>query len=308
MLNNSSVQQCICRATYSATLGGWQLPRIHRSVGRSACCSAPGRQAHPDALSGLPHGARGFQILVTVTESEPPTQAALAAHLGIDRTVLTYVLDDLVDAGLLERKIDASDRRVRRLVATAAGAQLLKASEKKVAEAEGKLFAGLTADEQATLRTLLDRAAAQIHQRDPGHDACSAVADILAAAGPGAAEVPRATDWLAGNRCGDRPPVPHAPRPDPAPPVAPPIGGADTPDHRRIVSPQSATFWRAAQPVLRRCCSIRQTRSRENGVSYGRTPTARRIALPKAGATGLYGLSLIDLAPNGPRWSLVSAK
>ena len=132
-----------------------------------------------DALSGLPQGARGFQILVTVTEAEPPTQAALAAHLGIDRTVLTYVLDDLVDAGLLERKIDASDRRVRRLVATTAGRRLLKASEKKVAEAEGKLFAGLTADEQTNLRTLLERAAAQIHHRDPGHDACSVVAEIL---------------------------------------------------------------------------------------------------------------------------------
>jgi len=132
-----------------------------------------------DALSGLPHGARGFQILATVAGSEPPTQAALAAHLGIDRTVLTYVLDDLVDAGLLERKIDGADRRVRRLVTTAAGRKLLRSSERKVAEAEGKLFAGLTAGEQATLRTLLDRAAAQIHQRDPGHDACSAVADIL---------------------------------------------------------------------------------------------------------------------------------
>jgi len=132
-----------------------------------------------DALSGLPHGARGFQILATVAGAEPPTQAALAAHLGIDRTVLTYVLDDLVVAGLLERKIDASDRRVRRLVATAAGRRQLKAAEKKVFEAEGKLFFGLTPDEQTNLRTLLERAAAQIHQRDPGHDACSVVAEVL---------------------------------------------------------------------------------------------------------------------------------
>ncbi|MET0866066.1 MAG: MarR family winged helix-turn-helix transcriptional regulator [Nakamurella sp.] len=141
------------------------------------------------ALSGLPHGARGFQILVTVTESEPPTQAALAAHLGIDRTVLTYVLDDLVEAGLLERKIDASDRRVRRLVATTAGRRLLKTSEKKVAAAELELLEGLTADEQVALRVLLERAAGQIHHREPGHDACSVVADILGE--PPAAE-PRA--------------------------------------------------------------------------------------------------------------------
>ena len=131
------------------------------------------------ALSGLPHGARGFQILDTVAGSEPPTQAALAAHLGIDRTVLTYVLDDLVDAGLLERKIDAADRRVRRLVITATGRKLLRSSERKVAAAEGTLLAGLTADEQASFRKLLELVAGQIHQRDPGHDACSVVANIL---------------------------------------------------------------------------------------------------------------------------------
>src|SRR6476469_1410554 len=73
------------------------------------------------ALGDPPRGARGFQILITVTEDEPPTQAALAAHLGIDRTVLTYVLDDLVDHGVLERTVDPADRRVRRLATTRTG-------------------------------------------------------------------------------------------------------------------------------------------------------------------------------------------
>ena len=39
-----------------------------------------------------------------------------------------------------------------------------------------------------------------------------------------------------------------------------------------------------------------------------RMPVASRMALPSAAATGLYGLSLIDLAPIGPSASEVSAK
>src|ERR1700712_4131612 len=73
------------------------------------------------ALADFPHGARGHQILEFVAEGTLPTQAALAAHLGIDRTVLTYVLDDLVAEGVIERQADVADRRVRRLAATVSG-------------------------------------------------------------------------------------------------------------------------------------------------------------------------------------------
>ena len=45
-----------------------------------------------------------------------------------------------------------------------------------------------------------------------------------------------------------------------------------------------------------------------NGVSKSRTPVASRIALASAAATGLNGLSLIDLAPSGPMASNVLAK
>ena len=38
------------------------------------------------------------------------------------------------------------------------------------------------------------------------------------------------------------------------------------------------------------------------------TPTASRTALVSAGATGVYGLSLMDFAPSGPSRSLVVAK
>jgi DNA-binding MarR family transcriptional regulator len=131
------------------------------------------------ALGDLPHGARGFQILITVTEDEPPTQASLAAHLGIDRTVLTYVLDDLVDAGVLERQVDPADRRVRRLAPTPAGRALAADLSRRVAAAETELLAGLDQGEQQALRASLQLAAGSIHGREPGHDACSVAAEIF---------------------------------------------------------------------------------------------------------------------------------
>src|SRR5204862_8339718 len=42
------------------------------------------------------------------------TQLALAQHLGVDRTVMTYLIDDLEAAKLIERRPDPTDRRADR--------------------------------------------------------------------------------------------------------------------------------------------------------------------------------------------------
>ena len=55
-------------------------------------------------------------------------------------------------------------------------------------------------------------------------------------------------------------------------------------------------------------CNSGHSRSGLNGVAVKRMPVALAMALPRAAATGLYGLSLIDLAPIGPSASDVSAK
>src|SRR5205809_3542513 len=55
-------------------------------------------------------------------------------------------------------------------------------------------------------------------------------------------------------------------------------------------------------------CNSGHSRSGLNGVAVKRMPVALAMALPSAAATGLYGLSLIDLAPIGPSVSDVSAK
>ena len=57
-----------------------------------------------DAVADLPGGPRGYQVLSAATQGAVGSQLSLAQHLGIDRTVMTYLLDDLEAANLIERR------------------------------------------------------------------------------------------------------------------------------------------------------------------------------------------------------------
>lgn len=147
---------------------GWSLGVLFREWQRRA-------QA---ATASVPHGPRGFQILQTL-DGATPRQGALAAHLGIDRTVLTYVVDDLVDAGLVERSVDPSDRRAQLCALTAKGAEALAALRDAVAASERSLLDGAAGDDAAALEHLVRQAAVRLHTGGE-HDACRVVEDVVA--------------------------------------------------------------------------------------------------------------------------------
>ena len=117
-------------------------------------------------LEHVPQGPRGYQTLATVARGDQPSQLALATCLGIDRTVMTYLIDELVTAGLVERQLNPADRRQRKIVATPRGISILEDSEREVREAEDRLLGALDAGQRAEFRTLLRRAACAAG--DPG--------------------------------------------------------------------------------------------------------------------------------------------
>jgi DNA-binding MarR family transcriptional regulator len=121
----------------------------------------------------LPHGERSYQVLSVSVHEEPPTQAALAARLSIDRTVMTYVLDELESAGLIERRMDAADRRVRRIVATDAGRSVVEDLDARVLRAEEELLSGLSREQRDLLCGLLEHAASGAA---PDDDRCGVAA------------------------------------------------------------------------------------------------------------------------------------
>ncbi|WP_312182042.1 MarR family winged helix-turn-helix transcriptional regulator [Arthrobacter sp.] len=115
-----------------------------------------------DVLTGMPGGLRGFQVVSAVVHHAPENQQALGARVGIDRTVLTYLLDTLVAAGSVERIPDPADRRARKVIATDAGRETLTRCEQLVAETERELLAGLGDGEAAMFEALLRRLAASV--------------------------------------------------------------------------------------------------------------------------------------------------
>jgi DNA-binding MarR family transcriptional regulator len=162
---------------------GWALAVVFRGYVKAA-----------DAVAaGLPGGHRAYQVLAAAARDEPGSQAALAHLLGIDRTVMTYLLDDLVRAGLVERQPDPDDRRNRRVVLTAHGRAVLSDLDERFRRAEQHLLAGLDAEAQQTFRGLLCAVAAHVNDLDPVATACDAVQEISrradqpahTAAGPG---------------------------------------------------------------------------------------------------------------------------
>jgi DNA-binding MarR family transcriptional regulator len=128
---------------------GWALSTITRSYLRVA----------GEALVGVPGGPRGYQVLAALGRGEPGTQVALARHLGVDRTMMTYLLDDLEDAGLVERRPDPTDRRARRVTLTQHGQSRLGELACGLHEAEDGLLEALEPADRAVLRELLQRLA-----------------------------------------------------------------------------------------------------------------------------------------------------
>jgi MarR family transcriptional regulator for hemolysin len=141
---------------------GWALGALLRSY----------REFILPAVCDFPHGARGYETVRQVLKGGQPNQLWLANHLGIDRTVMTYLLDDLVEAGLIERRPNPDDRRQRLIVATPQGKQAVEHLCEEVTSVERRLLAELTDKEQVLFRSLLTKVAcaSNVSQKSACHE------------------------------------------------------------------------------------------------------------------------------------------
>ena len=128
---------------------GWGLSAMMRAFGQWASAS----------VADLPGGPRGHLVLTAIAQGRPPSQVALANALGVDRTVMTYLLDELEGAGLVERRPDPADRRVRQILITRKGTTALRRNSARLREAEDRLLAPLDAQEAAAFRSMIERVA-----------------------------------------------------------------------------------------------------------------------------------------------------
>jgi DNA-binding MarR family transcriptional regulator len=151
---------------------GWALGVVFRGYLKSAGA----------AFADLPGGPRGFQVLTAAAGTGCGSQLALAQQLGIDRTVMTYLLDDLEKAGLVVRRAAPADRRARQVAVTEAGRSRLVELARGLGAAEEHVLAVLEPADRDAFRALLQQLATDVALSNPEVSLCGeAAADGLAA-------------------------------------------------------------------------------------------------------------------------------
>ena len=123
-------------------------------------------------VENVPGGPRGFQVLAIAATDSCRNQASIAEVLGLDRTVMTYLVDDLERAGLVERRPDPADRRSRQVVLTEAGRRTHDAAQATLGQVERHVLAALGDEDAQQFRTLLLRATSGLPPA--GESACTA--------------------------------------------------------------------------------------------------------------------------------------
>ena len=96
-----------------------------------------------------------YAILATLAEGERETQGAIADALDYDRGQLVGLLDEMEEAGLVERRRDADDRRRQIVVTTPAGRKALVKMRAVAKQLDEEFLASLTADQRKQLQKLL---------------------------------------------------------------------------------------------------------------------------------------------------------
>jgi DNA-binding MarR family transcriptional regulator len=112
-----------------------------------------------EALGPLGLDLRDVDLLSMLTRLEGPTQAELGAILKVDRTTMVSVIDRLEGAGLVERRADAADRRVRRIDLTELGQAALPPALESVRRVASAMLPDLSAEQAALVSRLAVRTA-----------------------------------------------------------------------------------------------------------------------------------------------------
>jgi MarR family transcriptional regulator, temperature-dependent positive regulator of motility len=98
-----------------------------------------------------------YHALSLVEDFPGIDQRHLATLMGVDRTNVGQIIDDLEAKGMIGRRISGTDRRARELRVTQRAANLRRRMRPKVLAAQDAVLAPLTSAERVTLVDLLTR-------------------------------------------------------------------------------------------------------------------------------------------------------
>ena len=119
-----------------------------------------------EALAPVGIDPREFLLMRFVAAAEGQSQQALAERLSVPASRMVALVDRLEEAGLLERRPDPADRRVRGLYLTRKGRGALERAGKIAIDYETRLCAGINREEREQLIELLQKL--QVSQTELG--------------------------------------------------------------------------------------------------------------------------------------------
>lgn len=108
-----------------------------------------------EALAPLDIDSRQFGVLILIGETEHRSQIAISDHMGLDRTHVVRLIDDLERINYVTRETDPTDRRYHRLTLTIAGTEALQKAKQAVAIAQDEVYQVFSDEERATFHSLL---------------------------------------------------------------------------------------------------------------------------------------------------------
>jgi DNA-binding MarR family transcriptional regulator len=112
-----------------------------------------------NALQDLETTPARFTLMLLIRENPGIRSVDLARKLGVARSGMVRLINDLEGRGLIVREILKSDRRNQALELTTDGRRYLKQLERAIERHEAVLSRSLTAKERAQLIDLLGRVA-----------------------------------------------------------------------------------------------------------------------------------------------------
>jgi DNA-binding MarR family transcriptional regulator len=104
-------------------------------------------EASAKALARFDINGRELAVLAVLGAEYPLSQLEAAGRLGVDRTTMVTLVDDLEAKGLAVRRRSPDDRRKNIVELTPAGQDCLRQAEEARQEVEREFLAPLTRDE-----------------------------------------------------------------------------------------------------------------------------------------------------------------
>lgn len=112
-------------------------------------------------FAGTPMRQVLFGVLSVISANPEINQGQVGRVLGIQRTNMVALVNQLVDQGFVARRLAKTDRRAFSLTLTHSGREIMQVAIDHIQRHEERILRSLTAKEQATLLTLLRK----IHPR-----------------------------------------------------------------------------------------------------------------------------------------------